>query len=61
MRQIIITLIILSVLWSCDNQTKKEVSTKDHNGIENEMKSHNLDSTSTETGWNYKEVKRKNI
>lgn len=61
MRQIIITTIILSVTWSCDNRTKKEVSTKDHNGIENEMQTQDLDNTTTETGWNYKEVKRKNI
>lgn len=61
MKQTIIVTIILSTLWSCDNQTKKEASTKDQNGIENEMQTQDLDSTSTETGWNYKEVERKNI
>ena len=61
MKQQIIGTIILSIFWSCDNQTKKEISTKDYIGIENKTQKKDLNSTSTETELNYKEVKQKNI
>lgn len=49
------------VLWNCDSQTKKEESPENHNGIENESKTQELDRDTTESGWNYKEVKRNYI
>src|SRR5690554_690988 len=57
MKQIILTTIIISTLWSCDNQTKKEVSTEYHSGIKNKSKTQPLDSN-LETGWHFKETKR---
>lgn len=40
MRQITIAIMILTVLWSCDNQNKKEVLTENNSGTENEFKTH---------------------
>lgn len=56
MKQIILTIIILSTLWSCDNQIKKEVSAENHSQIENESKTQDL-YRNVENGLNYKEVK----
>lgn len=56
MTQKIILSITLLFLWSCDNKTNDKASSDGQSAIEAELQSQESDSSSTEIGWNYKEV-----
>lgn len=61
MRQIVITTIILSFIWSCNLQTKEEDSTVNKDSLEKESNDLSIESNSTERDLNYDEVNRNYI